>query len=139
MPAFYTLLNSADSSTYASLTTDLQDHITQLVNASHVTGPFFLGNQISYVDVAFAPWVLRLSRVLKYYRGWPDPEVGSRWQIWVDAVEQDERVRCTLSEETAYRDRHEDAAEKTGGGMVSSEMKAAMYMNGQTPIGSGRY
>ena len=36
--------------------------------------------------------------------------MGSRWQIWVDAVEQDERVSRTLSEEDAYRDRYEAVA-----------------------------
>jgi glutathione S-transferase len=80
----------------------LQKHITSLVNASHATGPFFLGSEIGYVDVAFAPWIIRLSRVLSYYRNFPRPEVGTRWRSWVDAVESDERVRRTLSEENSY-------------------------------------
>lgn len=85
----------------------LQASITSLVNASHQTGPFFLGDQISFVDVAFAPWIIRLSRVLSYYRNFPRPEVGTRWRKWVDAVEADERVRATVSEEGSYHNVYE--------------------------------
>lgn len=105
IPPFDLLLTtpSTDPSKQSSLTTTLQSAITDLVNASHVTGPFFLGATISFIDVMFAPWIIRLSRVLKYYRRWPDPEVGTRWETWVQAVEGDERVRRTVSEEGEYQ------------------------------------
>ncbi len=41
--------------------------------------------------------------MLRYYRQWPDPEVGTRWETWVQAVERDERVRRTVSEEGEYQ------------------------------------
>ncbi|RMZ92425.1 hypothetical protein DV736_g305, partial [Chaetothyriales sp. CBS 134916] len=118
LPAFYALLltpprSNASSTTpayppeaesaaatvepHGILISTLQKQITALVNASHAIGPFFLGNNISYVDVAFAPWIIRLSRVLSYYRRFPRPEVGTRWQRWVDAIESDERIRRTSS------------------------------------------
>jgi glutathione S-transferase len=87
---------------HSMLITTLQTNITELVNASHVTGPFFLGDEIGFVDVAFAPWIIRLSRVLSYYRNFPRPEVGTRWRQWVDAIEADERVRRTVSDEHSY-------------------------------------
>ena len=80
----------------------LQRGITALVNASHRTGPFFLGEQISFVDVAFAPWIIRLSRVLERFRAFPLPETGTRWRAWVDAIEADDRVRATVSDEGSY-------------------------------------
>jgi glutathione S-transferase len=95
-------LSAATSTTHSLLITTLQNHITSLVNASHASGPFFLGSDISFVDVCFAPWIIRLSRVLSYYRNFPRPEVGTRWRTWVDAVENDERVRRTVSEENSY-------------------------------------
>lgn len=58
----------------------------------------------------FAPWIIRLSRVLKHYRQWPDPEVGTRWEGWVQAVEADERVRNTVSDESSYRAFYEGAS-----------------------------
>ncbi|KAL2400963.1 hypothetical protein ABEF95_000392 [Exophiala dermatitidis] len=87
---------------HSILISTLQKHITSLVNASHATGPFFLGSEMGFVDVAFAPWIIRLSRVLSYYRGFPRPEVGTRWQQWVDAIEADERVKRTVSDENSY-------------------------------------
>ena len=112
IPSFDSLLITSDPTKQSSLTTTLQTSITSLVNASHITGPFFLGSTISFVDVMFAPWIIRLSRVLKFYRAWPDPEVGTRWESWVQAVEEDERVRGTVSEERAYQQAYENAASK---------------------------
>jgi len=40
--------------------------------------------------------------VLSHYRNFPRPEVGSRWRRWVDAIEADERVRNTVSDEGSY-------------------------------------
>ncbi|RMD41714.1 hypothetical protein DV735_g3389, partial [Chaetothyriales sp. CBS 134920] len=124
LPAFYALLltpppSSASGNTPANLSEDepastvtaephsilistLQKQITALVNASHAIGPFFLGDHVSFVDVAFAPWIIRLSRVLSYYRRFPRPEVGTRWQRWVDAIESDERIRRTVSSDESY-------------------------------------
>lgn len=51
--------------------------------------------------------MLRLSRVLKPYRGWPDPEVGSRWGLWLDAMESDEAVKATTSTDELYLDSYE--------------------------------
>lgn len=82
----------------------LHSSITTLVNASHRTGPFFLGTTLSYVDIVFAPFIIRLSRVLAYYRGFPRPEVGTRWQAWCDAIENNETIRRTVSEEQTYRE-----------------------------------
>lgn len=94
------------------LTETLTSAITSLVNASHATGPFFLGPTISYVDVAFAPWVLRLSRVLTRYRGYEfSSTLEQRWQSWVDAIESDERVRATTSEPSSYADVYSDIGE----------------------------
>lgn len=83
---------------------ELKEDIARLVNASHVHGPFFLGPSLSYVDIHLAPWVIRLSRVLKPYRGWAEPEVGSRWGRWVQAIEQNEHVIATTSSPELYLD-----------------------------------
>ena len=126
LPAFYSLLltpaNAASGQTsplHTTLTATLQTSITALVNASHATGPFFLGDSISFVDVAFAPWIIRLSRVLSFYRSWPDPEVGSRWERWVRAVEADARVMATVSDERSYHGVYEAVGREAGAGVRS--------------------
>lgn len=95
-------------------------------------GPFFLGPTLSFVDVVFAPWIIRFSRVLKFYRDWPDPEVGTRWESWVRAVEEDERVRRTVSEEEGYRLAYEGPSK---GVVEIGMMEWAVGMGGD---GSGR-
>lgn len=55
--------------------------------------------------------MIRLSRVLKPYRWWPDPEVGSRWAAWVEAVENEEAVKATTSTDDLYLDSYERYAE----------------------------
>ncbi|KAI9877326.1 MAG: hypothetical protein M1830_004229, partial [Pleopsidium flavum] len=97
VPTFYRYLQAQEPAKQISHAEELKTEITKIVDASHPHGPFFLGPTISFVDVQFAPWMLRLSRVLKPYRGWPDPEVRSRWGLWVDAVEGDEAVKATTS------------------------------------------
>ena len=57
--------------------------------------------------------MVRLSRVLKPYRGWPDPEVGSRWGLWSEAVEADEAVKATTSSDELYLDSYERYAGTT--------------------------
>lgn len=65
------------------------------------------GPAISYVDIAVAPWFLRLSRVLHPYRGWPRAGSGSRLGRWLDALEADEAVRNTTSDDGLYLDSYE--------------------------------
>lgn len=57
------------------------------------------------MDVQIAPWVIRLRRVLKPYRGWPEPEaIGKRWAAWVQAIEENEHVKATTSTDELYLD-----------------------------------
>ena len=134
--------DAAITQRHGILVETLQTAITRLVNASHATGPFFLGESISYVDVAFAPWIIRLSRVLSYYRNFPRPEVGTRWQSWVDAIEGDERVRRTVSEEGGYHSVYRGVGEDGVGVMrsmsVSGGVGSSVGSSGGGGNGSGR-
>jgi len=151
LPAFYSLLLTPPPSTAAGqqqvspasegrdsaadaalveqhsvLITTLQKAITALVNASHATGPFFLGSEIGFVDVALAPWIIRLSRVLSYYRNFPRPEIGTRWQKWVDAIEADDRVRRTVSEDNSYHGVYRGVGEDGWDGKANMGTRKAM-------------
>ena len=48
-----------------------------------------------------------MKRVLQPYRGWPAPDKGSRWEAWVDAIESNEHVKATTSEDKLYMDSYE--------------------------------
>jgi len=90
---------------------ELRDAFDKLITAAHPHGPFFMGAQLSFVDVQAAPWIIRLSRVLKPYRGWPDAEEGSRWASWVDALENNEHVLATTSTDELYLESYARYAE----------------------------
>jgi len=97
------------------LISTLLANITTLVNASHRTGPYFLGPTLSFVDIAFAPWIIRLDYVLTHYRNFPRPEVGTRWREWCDAIQSSEVVQRTVSEEGHYREVYSGGFGSTGG------------------------
>ena len=111
IPSFYRLLQAQVEDKQIELAGELKNEIAKLVKAADPTGPFFLGSEIGFVDVQIAPWVLRLRRVLGPYRGWPEPEQGSRWAKWVDAIENDPSVKATTSDDGLYLDSYERYAE----------------------------
>ena len=111
MPTFYRCLQEQDQQKQLLHLEDLKKEISRLVEAADPIGPFFLGSLLSLVDVTFAPWILRLSRVLHPYRNWPLAEPGSRWGNWVSAIEAHEAIKNTTSDETLYLDSYERYAE----------------------------
>ncbi|KAF2145350.1 uncharacterized protein K452DRAFT_283708 [Aplosporella prunicola CBS 121167] len=111
IPGFYRFLQEQSPEKQISYASELKTEIGKLVDAAHAEGPFFLGADISFVDIQMAPWVIRLNRVLKPYRGWPEPEPGSRWAKWVEAIEKDESVQATTSSDELYLDSYERYAE----------------------------
>lgn len=111
VPSFYRVLQEQDPQKQIHNAQELHDSFNTLINAADPEGPFFLGPNISFVDIQIAPWVIRLNRVLKPYRGWPDPEPGSRWGAWVDAIEANEAIKATTSMPDLYLDSYERYAE----------------------------
>lgn len=111
IPGFYRYLQAQEAEDQVKFASELTDNIAKLVDAADASGPFFYGNQLTFVDVEIAPWVIRMRRVLKPYRGWPDPKPGSRWAQWVDAIEENEAVRKTTSSDQLYLDSYERYAE----------------------------
>ncbi|KAI4179506.1 MAG: hypothetical protein L6R41_007807 [Letrouitia leprolyta] len=107
IPAFYAYLQAQEVPKQVENATKLQNEIFTLIGAAHPSGPYFLGTEMSYVDVQFAPWVIRMRKVLTPYRGWPQPEAGSRWASWVDAIENNPHVKATTSTDDLYIDSYE--------------------------------
>ncbi|UKZ78015.1 hypothetical protein TrVFT333_005749 [Trichoderma virens FT-333] len=83
----------------------LQSHLTALILAADEQGPYFLGPSLSLVDIHFAPFALRLSRILR--RRYPsallaDATPGTRWHRWLGALERDPHIRATTSTDEFY-------------------------------------
>lgn len=115
VPCFYRLLQAQDANDQVTHATELRTAIGKLVDAADPTGPFFLGPSLGFVDVQVAPWFLRLKRVLGPYRGWPEPEEGSRFKKWMDALEKEGSVKMTTSDDALYLDSYERYAENRPG------------------------
>jgi glutathione S-transferase len=115
IPLFYQYLQAQESRAQIDRASEFQTEIGKLVDAADKDGPFFLGKNLSFVDVQLAPWMLRLGRVLKPYRGWPDPEPGSRWNAWLTAIENDPSVKATTSGDELYLDSYERYAGESNG------------------------
>lgn len=107
VPNFYRVLQEQDQEKQIANAQELQNRLSQLITVSNNQGPFFLGPDLSLVDVEIAPWIIRLSRVLKPYRGWPDPEAGTRWAAWVNALEANQHIKATTSTDQLYMDSYE--------------------------------
>ena len=115
IPNFYKVLQAQDTDKQIEHAKEFRTQISKLVDAADAQGPFFLGPQLSFVDVQIAPWVIRLRTVLKPYRGWPEPEEGSRWKRWVDAIESERSVVATTSTDELYFESYERYAENRPG------------------------
>ncbi|TID21762.1 SAICAR synthase-like protein [Venturia nashicola] len=115
IPAFYHYIQAQTADLQTEKAQEFKAQINKLVEAADEEGPFFLGSTLGFVDVQFAPWVIRLNKVLKPYRGWPDPEPGSRFGKWVKAIEDDEFVKATTSTDELYLDSYERYAENRPG------------------------
>ncbi|KAL7956291.1 hypothetical protein V8C34DRAFT_315734 [Trichoderma compactum] len=119
VPTFFSLLQPPTSSqrplntintptTPSSSTSSValfQSHMTALVLAADEQGPYFLGPSLSLVDIHFAPFALRLSRIL--HRRYPsallaDATSGMRWHRWLNALEMDPHIRATRSTDEFY-------------------------------------
>ncbi|KAL4999743.1 hypothetical protein BDV10DRAFT_193474 [Aspergillus recurvatus] len=111
VPNFYRVLQEQDQQKQIEHAQELHNSLNTLIEAADPQGPFFLGPHVSFVDVQIAPWVVRLNRVLKPYRGWPDPEPGTRLGAWVDAIEANDSIKATTSLPDLYLDSYERYAE----------------------------
>ncbi|KAI1375553.1 hypothetical protein F4677DRAFT_421641 [Hypoxylon crocopeplum] len=102
VPAFFALARATDFAKQSEFTERLRGDITALVQAADERGPYFLGGDLCLVDIHFAPFVLRMSRILRELRNWGDPMPGTRWQQWADALEHNPHVQATTSQKELY-------------------------------------
>ncbi|KAI1767687.1 hypothetical protein GGR53DRAFT_481190 [Hypoxylon sp. FL1150] len=102
VPAFFALARATDFVKQVEHTEKLRSDITALVQAADERGPYFLGGDLCLVDIHFAPFVLRMSRILRELRNWGDPMPGTRWQQWTEALEHNPHIQATTSLDELY-------------------------------------
>ncbi|KAH9908672.1 hypothetical protein F4778DRAFT_718129 [Xylariomycetidae sp. FL2044] len=102
VPAFYALVRTSDFAKQSECMDRLRADIAALVQAADEQGPYFLGTDLCLVDIHLAPFVLRMSRILRERCGWHDPPPNTRWHHWVDALEQNPHIQATTSTNELY-------------------------------------
>ncbi|KAJ2903874.1 hypothetical protein MKZ38_009257 [Zalerion maritima] len=132
VPSFYKLLQHTPEKAY------LLDEAREQLHAGIKTltremkeeesGPWFLGDTFTMVDVCLAPWAKRLW-LIDHYKpggcGFPEKgeageeeEVWRRWRLWLDAILHRESVLKTSSSDEMYIDVYRRYAEDTTSSLV---------------------
>jgi glutathione S-transferase len=113
LPNFHRVLQHTEKSQYSleKASGDFQNALKTWIQEADPEGPYFLGKEFSYADVALAPWAVRLW-VLEHFKGvaaipapgqgGTDEEIWNRWRKWSQAVESRKSVAETLSDRDRY-------------------------------------
>ncbi|KAK0737677.1 hypothetical protein B0T21DRAFT_286491 [Apiosordaria backusii] len=102
VPSFYLVLSTTEEEAKRRAVDKLERDIAELVQAAGEDGPYFLGGDLTLVDIHLAPFAIRLPYILRQLPGWTPPPPESRWKKWLDALEQNEFVKNTTSKPELY-------------------------------------
>ena len=96
-------------------------------------GPWFFGKDLSLVDLALAPWVMRLWVFDKFKGGLGIPDEGEggeheetwkRWRVWSRAVSGRRSLKETMSEERHYLPIYKRYADNTAQSELAKATRA---------------
>lgn len=126
IPGFYKLLQHQPQKSYSldEAREELHKSILTFTAEMDPEGPFFLGKDISLVDISLAPWLKRLW-LLDHYKpgGHGIPKTGEdenwgRWRKWAKAIEERPSVVDTWSDDESYIVAYKRYAEDTTNSLV---------------------
>jgi glutathione S-transferase len=133
IPAFYKFLQHTPDKSFTidQAREELHGHIKTLVAQMDAEGPWFLGKNISLVDISLAPWAKRLF-LLDHYKpgGLQIPQEGgegnawTRWNSWMKAVDSQPSVKNTWSDDDKYIEVYKRYAEDTTNSQVGQATRA---------------
>ncbi|KAK3693679.1 glutathione S-transferase [Podospora appendiculata] len=141
VPAFYRFIQHTPDKPYTieDVRNEFHGHLKTLAKEMDPSGPWFLGDRFSLVDIMLAPWAKRLFLIDHYKPGGvgipvagqrgDDEEVWSRWQKWFDAITERETVKQTWSDDEQYIGAYQRYADDT----TSSEVGKATRQGKKLP------
>ncbi|KAI0182338.1 glutathione S-transferase [Xylaria flabelliformis] len=125
VPGFYRILqhNPGKDYTIEEARSNFLNQIKTFVKEMNDSGPWFLGEKFSLVDVMLAPWAKRLFLIDHYKPGGTgipaegtagdEEEVWKRWRVWFDAITKRKSVLDTWSADEMYIEAYKRYAEDT--------------------------
>lgn len=128
VPGFYKFIQHTPDKAYSigEARNEFLGNLKTLVKEMDSSGPWFLGQQFSLVDIMLAPWAKRLFLIDHYKPGGVgieqvrdcDTQTWARWETWFDAINERPSVLDTWSDDEQYIDAYRRYAEDTTGSMV---------------------
>lgn len=130
--AFYRVLLEQDRERRAALARSIADQLNfiedqalaRLGYANGATGPYFLGPDISLVDLDYYPHFERFA-VLTEYRGIEIPARCERLRAWMAAMAARSSVRATSHSADYHVDAYKRYADGSADGTTARDMRAA--------------
>ena len=104
--------------------------LRKLADEKDPSGPYFLGDKFSLVDVTISPWVVR-DFVLTEHRGWDRAGAGEKWKAWADAIATRPSVINTSS---VSEFPHHREAKMTEGNIQTNEQYSKLYESFTTRV-----
>jgi len=126
VPPFYRILQRQDEVGQADAVDELLQALKNFASEMDSEGPFFLGDRLGLVDIAYAPWALRLY-ILKKYRGFEIPKEGAEWErfrSWLRACQGHPSVQATVQDEDKLSSTYERYAKNQAGSLVADAINA---------------
>ncbi|KJZ79508.1 hypothetical protein HIM_00977 [Hirsutella minnesotensis 3608] len=126
IPGFYKFLQHTPEKPFSiqDARTEFHGHVRKLVEQMDPAGPWFLGKEMSLVDISLAPWARRLWLIDHYKPGGlgipkeGDDDVWKRWNIWLEAIKDRQSVKDTWSADERYLLAYKRYAEDTTNSLV---------------------
>lgn len=117
IPAFHRLLQFQPNSSpdgeekLQKLREEYRGKLLEFARDMHPEGPFFMGSELTTVDLVMIPWAVR-HWVFDHYKGGlaipdkgeggQDEEAWSRWRKWVETLEDRQSIKATTSQAEHY-------------------------------------
>ncbi|KAK7738389.1 hypothetical protein SLS53_006204 [Cytospora paraplurivora] len=134
IPGFYKFIQHTPDKSYTldDVREEFLGNIKTLVKEMDDSGPWFLGELFSLVDIMLAPWAKRLFLIDYYKPGGVGitnarkevGEIWARWQAWFDAITARESVQDTWSDDEKYIEAYKRYAEDTTGSEVGQATRS---------------
>ncbi|TDZ27821.1 Non-reducing end alpha-L-arabinofuranosidase BoGH43A [Colletotrichum spinosum] len=140
VPAFYKFIQHTPEKEYTiqQARDEFLGHIKTLAKELAPEGPWFLGQDLSLVDIVLAPWAMRLFLIDHYKPGGlglpeegaagDDENVWRRWRQWYKAIEERRSVQDTLSDREAYIEVYQRYAEDKTNSEVGQATRSGKRM-----------
>lgn len=126
-PAFYKLLLADEAERRREVREELTRHLTFMEErgmARLSEGPYWLGDEVTLVDLGYYPWFERFP-VLTHYRGVKIPAECPRLKAWVELMAERPSARATAHDEGYFMQAYRKYADDTAEGVTAREMRRA--------------